>query len=210
MPVKLRERHIAGVGHSKVVPHLAARQRLGIAPLGDGDAQVGGFVVVGQLDDLARILQGLVKHGVAELPIGRGGHFNDFIPPQGQGFGRRHASGVGGDVIHHLAGPGLADLIHRPLQGGACRGTGDLVVLGSILADLELPGDGGVLPLDLRRFPGLDVDGLVLLVQLVAGGGLQFTNIQPALALNSEVVDVNIALVVRGVLADGVLVLIVD
>jgi hypothetical protein len=172
--------------------------------------QVGGLVVVGQLDDLAGILQRLIKGGAAELPIGRGGDFNDFIAAQRQGLGRRHAPGVRGDIVHHFAAAGLADLIDCALQGGARRGAGDLVVLGGVLADLELPGDGGVLPLDLRRFPGLDVDGLVLLVQLVAGGGLQFTNIQPALALNSEVVDVNIALVVRGVLADGVLVLIVD
>ena len=63
--------HVGGVRHRDVVPHLAARQHLGIAPLGDGDAQVGGFIIVGQLDDLARILQGFVKGGAAELPVGR-------------------------------------------------------------------------------------------------------------------------------------------
>ena len=53
MPVKLRERHIAGVGHSEVVAHLAPSQHLGITPLGDSHAQVGGLIVVAHLDDLA-------------------------------------------------------------------------------------------------------------------------------------------------------------
>ena len=46
MPVKFAERHVAGVGDGEVIPHLAPGQRLGVASLGDGHAQVGGLVVV--------------------------------------------------------------------------------------------------------------------------------------------------------------------
>ena len=123
VPVELRERHVGGVGDGEVVPHLAARQRLGVAPFGDGDAQLGGLVVVGQLDDLAR--------------------------------------------------------------------------------------NGGVLPHDLHGPARLDVNGLVLLVQLVPRGRLQLADVQPTLALHGEVVDIDIPLVVRAVLADGVLVLVI-
>ena len=75
--------------------------------------------------------------------------------------------------------------------------------------DLELARDGGVFPLNLYRFPWLDVDGLVLLVQLIAGGGFQFTDEQLALALDGEVVNVDVASIVRGVFANGILILII-
>ena len=83
MPVEFGERHITGVRHGDVVAHLAARQGLSVAPLGDGDAQVGGLVVVGQLNDLAGIFQRLIKHGAAELPVGRSGHLSDLVAAQG-------------------------------------------------------------------------------------------------------------------------------
>ena len=57
MPVEVLQCHVGRVGHRDVIPHLAARQHLGIAPLGDGHAQIRGLVVIGQLDDLAGILR---------------------------------------------------------------------------------------------------------------------------------------------------------
>ena len=76
--------------------------------------------------------------------------------------------------------------------------------------DLELACDGHVLPGDLNGLTRLDVDGLVLLVQLVAGSRFQFTNKQLALALYGEVVDVDVAAIVRGVFANGILILVID
>ena len=81
MPVVAVQRHVAGVRHREVVAHLASGQHLGVAPLGDDHAQVGGLVVVAHLDDLARILQCFVKGLAADLPVGRGSNLHNFIAP---------------------------------------------------------------------------------------------------------------------------------
>ena len=98
MPVKIGERHVAGVGDGKVVPHLAPGQGLGVAPLGDGHPQVGGLVIVGHLDDLPRVLQRFIKNGPTDLPIGRRCGFHNLIPAQGQRLGCGDATGVRGDI----------------------------------------------------------------------------------------------------------------
>ena len=76
----------------------------------------------------------------------------------------------------------------------------DLVVLGGVLVNLELAGDGRILPLNFNGLARLDVDGLVLLVQLIAGCGFQLAEVQPPFALDREIVDVNVPFVVRAVL----------
>ena len=47
MPEEVLQIDIAGVGDRDVIPHGLAGQQLGVAPLGDGHAQVGGLVVSG-------------------------------------------------------------------------------------------------------------------------------------------------------------------
>lgn len=82
--------------------------------------------------------------------VARAGHFDDLIPAQRQGLGSGHVPGVRGDVVHHFAAAGLADLIHSALERSAGGCAGDLVVLSGELVDLELACDGHVLPGDLN------------------------------------------------------------
>ena len=79
MPVEALQIHIGGIGHGNVIPHLAPGQQLGVAPLGNGHPQDGGLIVIGQLDDLARIFQGHIKGLIGEPPIGRGGDLPELV-----------------------------------------------------------------------------------------------------------------------------------
>lgn len=72
VPEEVVQRHIGGIGHCEIIAHGVAGQQLLVARLGDGYFQIGGLVVVADLDDLAGILQGFVKGLSAELIIGRG------------------------------------------------------------------------------------------------------------------------------------------
>ena len=62
MPVKVLQRHVGGVRHSKVVTHLTAGEHRGIASFGDGHTETGGLIKGGELDDLSGKLQRLVEH----------------------------------------------------------------------------------------------------------------------------------------------------
>ena len=155
------------------------------------------------------ILQRFIKNGAADLPIGRSSHLNDFVAAQRQRLGSGDTAGVGGDIIGHFSAAGLTDLVHSALEGCAGGSAGDLVVLGGILVDLELAGDGGVFPLDFHSLARLDIDRLVLFVQLIARCGFQLTDEQLALALHSEVVDIDVSRIVRGVFSNRVLILVV-
>ena len=75
---------------------------------------------------------------------------------------------------------------------------------------MNLAGDRRVGPLDFHCLSRLYIDRLVLLIQLVPLGGLQLPNEQLALTLHGKVVKVNVALIVRSVFPDGVLVGIVN
>ena len=99
-----------------------------------------------------------------ELPVGRSRHLYDLIAAERQGLGGRHAPGVSGDIVHHLAAALLNDLINGALERGASCGTRNVVGFSSVLVDLDLAGDGGVLPLNLNSLARLDIDSLVLLV----------------------------------------------
>src|SRR5699024_4123246 len=91
-------------------------------------------------------------------------------------------------------------------QRGSGGGAGHRVVLLSVFINLNLAGDGDVLPLDLNSVTGLDVDGLILLVQLIALCGLQLPDVEAALALGQRLINIDVAILVGGVLPDGVLV----
>lgn len=118
--------------------------------------------------------------------------------------------GVRRDVIHHLAAAGIDDLINSALERGACGGAGDLVILSGVLINLDLARDSGIFPLDLHGLARRDIDGLILLIQRVAGGGFQLSQIKAAAQSAGDLVNVDVALIVRGVLADGLLVRIIE
>ena len=68
-----------------------------------------------------------------------------------------------------------------------------------------MTGYCGVLPLNLHGLAWLDVDGLILLIQDVALRCLQFAQVHPA-AQTVRDLDVDVTFIVAGVLAQRVLV----
>ena len=207
VPVEGLQRHIAGVRHRNVITHLAAGHDLGIAPLGDGHAQRRGLVVGGELDDLACVFQRHVMDGGIELPVRGSLDFTNLVASQGQGFTGGHPTGIGSDVIHDFAAAGIDDLKDRTCQRRAGCSARDLVILGSILVNLDLAGDGFVLPFDFDSLASSDIDRLHLGVHIVALI-LQFTNIVAAGL--GQASDIHPAVLVRFILADGVLITVVE
>ena len=149
-------------------------------------------------------------HGGIELPIGGRCDLSKLIAGQRQRLAGRNAPGVRRDVVHHLAAAGIDDLINSALERGACGGAGDLVILSGVLINLDLALDSGIFPLDLHGLARRDIDGLILLIQRVAGGGFQFSQIKAAAQPARDLVNVDVALIVRGVLANGLLVRIIE
>ena len=149
-------------------------------------------------------------HGGVDLPERRRCDLSDLIAGQRQRLAGRNAPGVRRDVIHHLAAAGIDDLINSALERGACGGAGDLVILSGVLINLDLARDSGIFPLDLHGFARRDINGLILLIQRVAGSGFQLSQIKAAAQPARNLVNVDVALIVRGVLADGLLVRIIE
>lgn len=204
------QRHVGGIGHRQIVAHGLARHDLRVAALGDADAEAGGLIVGRELDDLTGIFQRHIMHGGIELPIGGRCDLSELIAGQRQRFAGRDAPGVRRDVVHHLAAAGIDDLINSALERGACGGASDLVILSGVLINLDLARDSGIFPLDLHGLARRDIDGLILLIQRVAGGGFQFSQIKAAAQSARDLVNVDISPVIRGILADGLLVRVIE
>lgn len=127
-----------------------------------------------------------------ELPIGGRCDLSELIAGQRQRLAGRNAPGVRRDVVHHLAAAGIDDLINSALERGACGGAGDLVILSGVLINLDLARDSGIFPLDLHGLARRDIDGLILLIQRVAGGGFQLSQIKAAAQPARDLVNVDV------------------
>ena len=97
----------------------------------------------------------------------------------------------------------MNDLIDRPLQRRARRGARYLVVLGCVLIDLDLSRNSGIFPFYMYGLPRLHIDSLILFVQRIAFSRFQLTQIKPS--GHRQIVDVDIALIIRRIFADGLL-----
>ena len=149
-------------------------------------------------------------HGRIELPIGGRCDLPDLIAGQRQRLAGRNAPGIRCNVVHYLAAADIDDLINSALERSTCSGAGDLVILSGVLINLDLARDSGIFPLNLHGFARRDIDGLILLIQRVAGGGFQLSQIKAAAQPARDLVNVDVAFIVRGVLSNGLLVRIIE
>src|SRR5699024_3125599 len=106
-----------------------------------------------------------------------------------------------------IAGPGVVDLKLRVGNGRPGGPAVHGVVVRAGFGDLNLAGDGGVLPGDLRGGAIGDIDGLELLIHDVA---LILQLPQVVAAGAGQVVDIDIAPVIRGVLPNGILIAVIE
>lgn len=160
VPEEVFERDIGPVGNGEVIGHSAAGQHFLHAGLEDGHAELGGLIIGGELDDLSGIFQGHVKLLRRDLIISRCGNFAEDIAAQVQRRGRSNAVGVGGDIPDYLSAALTDNLENGSRKSGPRSVSGHAVVLSRVLNNLNLPGDGRVLPLDLDDSAGFHVDGL--------------------------------------------------
>ena len=129
----------------------------------------------------------------------RGLDLPDGIAGEGELFGHGQPPAVRADGVYHV--PSLVrDLKHGPLQQRPGGQAGGGVVVGGPLDNLDLAGDGGILPFDFSHFPRLDIDGFQFGVREIALV-LQLPEIVAA-ALG-QAVNVDMAPLVAYILPDG-------
>ena len=207
MPVEALQIHIGGVGNGDVVAHLISGQHCSVAALGNGNAQLGSLIVSIELDDLTCVLQCHIKHLGGHLPIGRGGYLSNLIAGQRQGLTGCHTTGIGGDIVHDLAAAGIDDFINSTLERCAGGGACDFVVLAGILVNLDLTGNGFILPFNLHGPACTDIDRLHLSVHIIA---LIFQLTDVVATGLGETGDIHPAVLIGLILADGGLVAVIE
>ena len=136
---------------------------------------------------------------IADPIIGRGLYLFDGIAREREGLGGGHAPAVGADGVHQIASL-VPDFKHSALQQRPSRQAVGGVVVGGFLGDLDLSGDGGVLPLDQGSLTRLDVHRFHLGVRNVP---LILQLPQIIAPTIRQALDVDIAGIVAGVLPDG-------
>ena len=209
MPEETVQRNIGGVADTgEVIAHDLSGLYLAVAGLLNGHAEIGGLVVGGEFDDLVWILDLGLHLLTAELIVLGCGHLRNKVAAQRQRIGSGDAACIGHNIAHDLTGTGLRDLKHRAFQSRAGALASDEVIVSTILADLDLTGYSAVLPFDLRALTRLNIDGFVLLIADVALDRLQFTDI--VLAGSQLVINVDVAILIRRILANGILACIVQ
>ena len=135
----------------------------------------------------------------AHAVVGRSLGLPDGVAAQRQGLGGGQTALVALDGIHQI--PRLVvDLEHSPLQQRTGRQAVGGVVVGGLLDNLDLGGNGGVLPVHQGHLARLDVDGFHLGVRHIPR---IFQLPQVIASAVCQALDIHIALVVRGVLPDG-------
>ena len=147
-------------------------------------------------------------HGGIELPIGRRCDLTDLITGQRQRLTGGNTSGIGRNVVHHLAAAGIDDFIDSTLEWGSCGGAGDFVVFRSILIDLNLACDCSIFPFDLDGFARRNINGFILLVKDITVRRFQFADI--VFSCGQFFINIGISVLIRCDLHDGVPAGIVD
>ena len=79
MPEETFQSDIAGIGDGKIIAHGVPSQHRGVAPLGNGHAQIGGLVIGRELDDLPGVFQRDIVNSGVHLPIGRRRDLLDLV-----------------------------------------------------------------------------------------------------------------------------------
>ena len=137
--------------------------------------------------------------GFVDTVMLRGLDLPDGIAGEGELFGHGQPPAVRANGINQIARP-VVNLEHGPLQECSGGQAGGGVVVGGPLDNLDLAGDGGILPFNLRYLARLDIDGFQFGVRDIALV-LQLPEIVAA-ALG-QAVNVDMAPLVAHILPDG-------
>ena len=199
-PIEAVQPDIGGIGDpgEHIAHRLAAHDLLG-AGLGDGNAGGQGLVRDLKGEDLSLMLQISVEDGIIHAVVVRGLDLLDGVAAQREGLGNRQSPAVALDGVHHIVGL-IVNLKDRAGQKRTLRQTVGGVVVGGLLDDLDLRGDGGILPLHQSSLPSGHIDRFHLRIHDIPLI-LQFPEIVPP--GGGQPLNVDVAAVVAGVLADG-------
>ena len=157
-------RGVVGDAAEIILDGLAGHD-LRISCLFDADIGIETLVCHGRLDDLTGKLQLHLYGGLVQTIKLRGLGLHDLVSAQGQRLGYRHAIFIRPDSIHQFSGPVVVDLEYGVGNGGAGGPAVYGVVVRRGLGDLDLPGDGGILPFYLGGLSGLHIDRFLLRVR---------------------------------------------
>ena len=180
--------------------HDVVIHRLRVTGLLDGDAGRDNGVGHIQLNDLSGKLDVSGEHGGIQTVVRGGLNFLHGIDTERELLGRADAVLVGLELIHDVILL-VIDSEDSAGEGSASRKTIDGTVALRGLDDLNLTKFGSVLPLNHSSIASQNREALDLVIEDVALGCHDFADV--ILAVLNGLVQVDIALVVRLVFADG-------
>ena len=134
------------------------------------------------------------------------GYLFHGIAAQGEWLGHCEPPMIALYGIHQTVGL-VVNLEHSAFQCGACGEPVDGVVVSRFLPDLDLTGDGGVLPCNLGRLTGTQVHGLQSGIENIALC-LQLTQID--LSGDAQIIHIGVTALIGSHLIDGVMVAVID
>ena len=213
MPEEVVQRNIRVICNVReVIPHIRAGVYRVVAGLFNGGLDVCRVVVHLDLHHVALYLELNLYLLVVPLEKPRRLLLLHIVASQRERVGGGNPSGIRGHGIHHTAGIGIGDFKHRALEQAALGLVGYGVVLRGFLDHLDLAENRGVLDDKLGRLPAADAERAHSIVQHIAlrGGDLLDLELDFALAVCQQVVQFDVAVLIRTVLADEVVVLILD
>ena len=191
-------RGVVGDAAEIILDGLAGHD-LRISCLFDADIGIETLVCHGRLDDLTGKLQLHLYGGLVQTIKLRGLGLHDLVSAQGQRLGYRHAIFIRPDSIHQFSGPVVVDLEYGVGNGRPGGPAIHAVIVRRGLGDLNLSGNGRVFPFHLSGLPGLDIDGFLLGIRDIA----LILQLLQIVAACLQILDIDIAPIIRGVLAYG-------
>ena len=213
MPEEVVQRNIRVICNVReVIPHIRAGVYRVVAGLFNAGIDVRRIVVHLDLHHITLHLELDLDLFAVQLINPRRLHLLYIVAAQWDRVGGGNASGIRGHGVHHAADVGVGDLEHRALEQAAFRLIRDWVVLRRLFDHLYLAKDRGVFHDKLGRLAAPDAERAHGIVQHIVfrGSDLLHLDLDFALAVCQQVVQFDVAVLIGTVLANQVVVPILD
>ena len=213
MPEEVVQRNIRVICNVReVIPHIRAGVYRVVAGLFNGGLDVCRVVVHLDLHHVAFHLGLGLYLFVVQLIKPRHLHLLHIVAAQWDRVGGGNASGIRGHGVHHTAGIGIDDFKHRALKPTSFWLVRKRVVLCRLLDHLDLSEERSIFHDKLGCLPAPDSQRAHGIVQHIAfrGSDLLHLDLDFALAVCQQVVQFDVAVLIGTVLANQVVVPILD
>ena len=213
MPEEIIQRHIRVVCDVReIIPHIRAGIYGVVAGLFNGGVDIRGIIVHLDLHHVAFHLELDLDFFAVQLIKPRRLYLLYIVAAQRDRVRGGNASGIRCHSVHYAASVGISDLEHRTLEQAAFRLVRDRIVLRGLLDHLDLAEDRSVLHDKLGRLAAPDAQRSYRIIQHIAfrGSDLLYLDLDFALAVCQQVIQLDVAVLVSRILADQIVILVLD